>query len=245
MDPKEKDQIATMNDEPKTAHPGTVAPGTTPPGTEAPGTEAPGTEAPGTDEPYTEAPIEDKGEDEVVKLRKRVEELEGKKRALTDKEIDFLEGLEDRSDISPEVLNKLLNKVYSMGVTDSAKRTLLAIPDVVKANLNQAATIGRATELFYKKNADLQPHKKTVALIAEDLLSKNPDWTLGKVFEASAIESRKRLKLQASATKSKSEESKGTKPALPNKPKQSAKPLPKQKLSGLQKEIEDMNAAED
>ena len=203
-----------------TEAPGTNAPSTEAPKTESPSTEAPGTSTPVTDAPTTEAPEEDELENikkENEALRKQVADAHEKKTPVTKapgtkapstkapyEEIDFLGKEFDLDDLTrdPDILNKILNKVFKMG-SDASRNfqetTLKNIPDIVKNNVVAQATLKKKVDEFYDANKDLKPFKKAVAAVYEELASENPDWKLNKIFTETEKETRKRLELQKKA----------------------------------------------
>lgn len=200
-----------------TEAPGTNAPGTEAPKTESPSTKAPETKAPATSAPTTEAPAEDELErfkKENESLRKQLNEASGKKSPATKapgtkapsteapfEEVDFLGKELDLDDLirDPNILNKILNKVYKMGSDASRKfqeTALKNIPDIVKSNIVVQATLKKKVDEFYESNKDLQSFKKVVSAVYEELASENPDWELSKTFSEVEKETRKRLELQ-------------------------------------------------
>ena len=215
----------TVTDAPFTDFIVTEAPETNVPATEAPKTESPSTEVPGTstpvtDAPTTEAPEEDKFEKvkkENEALRKQVADAHEKKTPVTKvpgtkapstkapyEEIDFLGKEFNLDDLTrdPNILNKILNKVFKMG-SDASRNfqetTLKNIPDIVKNNVVAQATLKKKVDEFYDANKDLKPFKKAVAAVYEELASENPDWELSKIFTETEKETRKRLELQKKA----------------------------------------------
>ena len=199
-----------------TESPGTNAPGTEAPKTTAPATESPGTKAPATSAPTTEAPADDELEEakrESESLRKQLNEaLErkpttkspGTKSPSTEapfEEVDFLGKELDLDDLTrdPNILNKILNKVYKMG-SEASKRlqetALKNIPDIVKSNIVVQTTLKKKVDEFYESNKDLQSFKKVVSTVYEELASENPDWKVDKIFGEVEKETRKRLELQ-------------------------------------------------
>jgi len=266
-----KDQIDAMlnigeptaTDAPFTESVVTKAPGTEAPGTEAPSTksvttDAPGTSAPATDAPTTEAPVDDELEKmkrEIEALRTKLNETQEKKPPATKspttevpyKEIDFLGKELDLDDLTrdPDILNKILNKVYKMG-SDASKQfqetTLKNIPDIVKSNVVAQATLKKKVDEFYTENKDLKPFKKAVAAVYEELASENPDWKLDKIFNETEKETRKRLELQkkAGATSAPSTEApKRKSPRFPGT--KSSRSRQKPNTNSLLSEIDKMN----
>ena len=252
-----------VTEAPKTDAPGTEAPKTEAPGTKSPSTDAPKTSAPSTEAPATEAP----GEDELEKIKKENEALrdklskvEERKAPLTKvpgtkaptteapyKEIDFLGKEIDLDELTrdPDMLNKILNKVYKMGSDTSRafqETTLKNIPDIVKSNVVAQATLKKKVDEFYTDNKDLKPFRKVVAAVYEEVASENPDWELNKIFEETERETRKRLELhrKARATSAPSTDA----PKGPRFPKtKSSRSRQKPNTSPLLEDIDKMNEA--
>ncbi len=260
-----QDEIGAMSG--WTSAPGTDPPGTEIPGTEAPGTEvptteaptvetdAPSTDAPGTSVPTTEAPQES---EEMIELRAKAAELELlKERSIVTKapptaapttavpveEHNFLEGITHEDLEDPKVLNNVLNSVLKKGIeigrNVSTEHVLRSIPEVTRNVMSQQFTLKDATDNFYKGNKDLTPHKKLVALQAQNLGSKNPDWTLDKLFKESGDAVRTTLNLKKQVKTKKDEKVKT--PSFPRKTKSKQKAKDKPNLSPLQEEIAKMN----
>jgi len=164
---------------------------------------------------------------------------------ITLEEHDFVGDLDlDLLTSDKDTLNKLLNTVYSKGVTDSktitSESVLLSIPDIVKTNITILNTLKEESDKFYAENADLQPFKRVVAAVFEDISSQNPDKKYGEILEQVGDEARKRLNLQKLATKPKPPADRP--PKLPSKgggkrPGDTSKP----DLSPMQAEIAAMN----
>jgi hypothetical protein len=255
-----KEQIDEMlNVGAGTEAPSTEAAATEAAVTETPGTEAPGTEAPGTEAPTTEAPIEDEEKkrlmEENERLRKQIEDslspktsAPGTKAPSTEapiEEIDFLGEDVDLDELTRDtkVLNALLNKIYSEGIKASRayqESTLRSIPDIVKNSISVQSTLRKEVESFYSRNKDLEPFKKVVANVYEELAAENPDWTIAKIFESVEEETRKRLELHKKAG------STGTPTTeAPRKPKfanvKGRQARQKHKTDSLLDEIDEMN----
>jgi len=223
-------------------------------------TDAPTTKAPTTDAPTTKAP----GEDELTKAKRRIAELEalmsgaGTKSTSTDapttkapttdapiEDIDFVGDI-DMEDLTsdPKVFNKVLNMVYKKGVEQGRnlkEDVLLSIPNVIKHSVSQQTAMQRAAESFYERNPDLNTpdRKRIVGMKAEQIIAEHPEYTLDELFEETEKSVRELLNLKKSATTS----DKKSKPSFGKKTKGKAKPKPSEKLTELQKEIEEMIAA--
>jgi hypothetical protein len=161
---------------------------------------------------------------------------------------DFVGDL-DLDDLTHDktVLNKLLNAVYSKGVTDSKKiateKVLNSIPDIVKHNLTILTSLKEVSDNFYNENKDLVPFKRVVAAVFEEVASKNPDKKYGELMELVGPEVRTRLALHKQAVKEEKKEEE-RKPRLPNAkggPRHS--PETKPNTSAISNEIAEMNKA--
>lgn len=242
-------------DPPSTGSPGTSAPTTYSPGTDAPSTDAPSTDAPATMAPTTAPPKEDdlsKALAEIEGLRQKVDDLTKKKEkpataapttAPPVEEVDFLGESIDPRDMSREELNKILNKVYGLGVKATRKSqedTLRSVPQIVKTNVVTQASLKAASEEFYDNNKDLQPFKKVVAAVFEEVASENPELKFHEVLEKVGPDVRKRLELHKKATTTEAPTTSA--PKGPKFPKtKTSRQRQKPKTSGLLNEIDAMN----
>ena len=113
---------------------------------------------------------------------------------------DYLEGL-DLDDVTtdPKLFNNVLSKIESRIrgaiAEETTRSTLMAIPDVVQYQIKQQAALDDLVHEFYDGNQDLKPVKHTVAMVAQNIASEHPDWTVKQVFEESAVKTREILKL--------------------------------------------------
>lgn len=211
----------------------TTAPGTTSPSTESVSTEAPGTSAPGTSAPSTEAPVEDPRDAELRKLREELEDL--KKAKVTTSapstkapsteaplgEEDFLGDI-DLDDLTrdKDMFNKVLNKVFMKGVEigktyiqSTSERLVRSIPDITQNTIEVTRRLAEVNKKFYEDNQDLVPWKTAVASVFEEMSSANPEKRYDELLPDVAIEVRKRIGLQKSATN----QTKNDPPPLPHK----------------------------
>lgn len=263
--------MGSGTDAPSTEAAATSAPGTEPvatnaPSTDAPSTSAPGTEAPATKAPATEAPTTAAPEgdeltrirEENKRLRQQVEDSQKEKAPKTKapttavpiEEIDFVGEDVDLDELTRDrkVFNALLNKVHRMGVESQRKTqeaTLRGIPDIVKSNVTIQATLKKKVETFFDENKDLQPFKKVVSAVYEELAAENPDWKIDRMFTEVGKEARKRLELhrKAASTKAPVTEAPTTKaPRGPHFPKtKTSRQRQKPKTSAILSEIDEMN----
>jgi hypothetical protein len=209
------------------------------------------------EEPEEEPPVTPQPTDErdqaMEELRKRIDELEGAKQQiqeeptkpddLTLEEIDFIGDLDlDELTNNKSTFNKLLNSVYSKGVSDArnitSEKVLMSIPDIVRNNVSIITELNKASEDFYVNNEDLKPFKKVVALTFEEIAAKNPDKHYSELMDEVATETRKKLQLHKEVKQS--EKSKKS-PRLPNKGTKSGSIGEKPDTSSLESEIESMN----
>jgi len=113
-------------------------------------------------------------------------------------EVDFLQG-RDPNDLldNPTEFNKLLNVVYRKGVEAGVplamERSLLAVPQVVVSQIQRSNVMKGLVDDFYKANEDLKPVRRTVGLVANEVHSEHPDWTVQQVFDEAALRTRKVL----------------------------------------------------
>jgi len=219
MDNEMDKEIETMNksfnegistEAPATSAPSTDAPATEVPATTTVTTDAPSTSAPTTSAPATELPVVDEKDKIIEDLRKKLAEKEVKtpatKAPATEapfslEDQDFLKDV-DLDDLitDKDALNKLFNQVYKSAVSDTRKSlsesVLRQIPDIVKANIVIQQNLKATSDRFYEENKDLEPFKKVVAVVFEDLLAQNPDKKYDEILSLTAPEVRKRLDLQ-------------------------------------------------
>ena len=155
---------------------------------------------------------------------------------------DFVGDL-DIDDITEnkESLNKLLNTVYSKGISDSRRIVgegiLRSIPETVRNNLTLISALKETSDKFYEDNKDLVSFKKVVAAVFEDLASQNPNKPYNEVITLVAPEVRKRLELHERAVVSPDKDS-------PRLPTSRGGPRPasgKPNISPLHSEIDEMN----
>lgn len=244
---------AVETDSPETDAPTTDIPNdeTDAPSTDAPvETNAPNTEAPGTAAPKTEAPTTDAPDDRdqiIADLRTKLNEKDVTTKTPTTKapmvfeEQNFLKDL-DLEDVTrdPKEFNKLLNSIYQKAVTDTQKTVSTEVTQSIPDMINVVSNLQKATDDFYNKNKDLEPFKKVVAHVFDDLITANPNKSYAKVMLDVAQETRKRLELPKPTNK---KVDKGTPPRLPSKKKKPGRTDHKPKPSSLEEGIDAMNTS--
>lgn len=234
---------------PATDAPGTEAPKTETPVTEAPKdeTEAPKTESPKTEVPTTDAPKVDEKDKTIAELRAQLIEKDAKKTPITEAPLviepqDFVGDLDPEDIIrDKDALNKLLNTVYSKGVTDAHKVTKAYVPGVVGTTVEQMKTLEKLTGEFYTANEDLEPWKASVSTVFGELAAADPKKSIPDVLKETATEVRKRLNLPE-PTKKTNDRKKETPPRLPNKGNKSGRIADEKPKTGIEAEIDSMNA---
>ena len=189
--------------------------------TDAPKTSAPVTDAPKEGDDKTDAPSTDAPEDELTRVKKEADELRNKlaefestktktpktKAPSTDAPIieeDFVKDIDlDEVTREPSAFNKLLNKIYTKaiqtvrGETKKAKEeTLQTIPDIVVNKIELQKSLKEMSDRFYNKNKDLEPFKRVVGVVFEELAAENPKAKYNEVLEKVGVETRKRLGLK-------------------------------------------------
>jgi len=182
---------------------------------------------------------------EAAEKVKKVEEKEESEPDLTPEAQDFIGDL-DLDDLTrdKEILNKILNTVYTKGLNDSRKVVgegiLRGIPDIVKKNIEVMNLLKETSEKFYKDNADLSPFKKVVAAVFEEVAAANPDKKYSELLAEVGTETRKRLDLHKKAVEKESGKKEGS-PRLPQKKGTREGIHEKPNTSPLQDEIAEMN----
>jgi len=171
-------------------------------------------------------------------------------------EINFLEG-RTQEDIEriiedPAELNRVLNQVYLKAVEQAIplaqERSLLAIPQVVVAQLQRYNTMKGLVDDFYKENEDLRVVQRTVGMIANEVHSEHTDWTAKQVFDEAAKRTRKALGLPEPPPKPASDPSRPVvtpqgappDPAFANPTGSRRRGPARAKLTGMAKEIDDL-----
>ena len=186
-------------------------------------------------------------ERQALKEKKEESEEKGEKKeeSLKLEETDFIGDL-DLDDLTrdKDMFNKLLNAVYSKGVSDSKKiateGVLMSIPDIVKHNVALVTSLTETRKKFYDENKDLSAYEGVVAVVFEELAAKNPDKIYSEILKDVGPEVRRRLGLQKDAKEMERRESSKA-PRLPNSKGGPRSPGNKPETSALAKELEEMN----
>ena len=139
---------------------------------------------------------------------------------------------------SEENLEKVLRNVYSKAIEVANEKVyekvLMSMPEIVLGHINRSTMINEMVGDFYNVNSDLVPVKRTVAAVANELHSQNPDWNLERVFKEAAPKAREVLGMK----KLRSGKKDMTNPAFAKGGK--GKAGKKAKVSSLQGDIDEL-----
>ena len=157
--------------------------------------------------------------------------------------IDFV-GEDSVVDIvdSKDGLNKLANEILKQAadlVNKGVEKTLLAVPTLAIRQMNNASKLNKIVSGFYEANEDLVKYKGVVGAMINKVTSENPDYDIDKVLKEAAKESRKALNLKEKAVSGKKTKSKSN-PAFSKQSGKRTAGVKKPKITGIQKEIDDL-----
>jgi len=201
-----------------------------------------------------EPPKEDEKDNIIAELRKKLGEKEDKEKEeepSTSKEEeppsfevqDFIGEDGDLEDLiqDPEKLNTVFNNIYQRAVTDTRKvvteGVLRAIPDIVRTSVDMIDKLKAMNTKFYNDNKDLEPFKKVVAAVFEEVATEHPGKDMMDILPMVADKSRERLELHNKAIKSDTKRA----PRLPSRKRRVTIPEDKPNTNPLLNELEEMN----
>ncbi len=92
---------------------------------------------------------------------------------------------------SSDNFNALLTSVVNTAV----ERSLRLMPQVATQLVEQQINLKNAVRDFYTDNRDLEPHKKYVGFVANEIAAQHSDWGLTQILQETEKEVRGRLKL--------------------------------------------------
>lgn len=92
---------------------------------------------------------------------------------------------------SSDNFNALLTSVVNTAV----ERSLRLMPQVATQLVEQQVNLKNAVRDFYTDNRDLEPHKKYVGFVANEIAAQHSDWGLTQILQEVEKEVRGRLKL--------------------------------------------------
>jgi hypothetical protein len=179
----------------------------------------------------------------ITDLRAKLAEREVVKEPVREppklpEEQDFLGEVDlDELTRDPKEFNKVLNKIYQRAVVDTRSSVVETLPEIVKTNIQIMSELKATSEKFYEDNKDLQPFKKVVAVVFDELAVASPTKNYADLIKEVGPEVRKRLDLKKEVKEEKKEERKA--PALPQKAGRVGR-SDKPTLEPLQVELEEM-----
>jgi hypothetical protein len=157
----------------------------------------PPTAQPQAQAPVVQAPVETKAEAEQIIAA-----------LLSDEEADLL------IDKPKEILVKLANRILQA----AEEKVFTRLPSVVNNVARQQIAMYQKGLEFYRKNSDLEKYEDFCVLTATQLENENPDWSVDKIYEETAVLVRERLGLKQEAERRVEEKSTppaSSKPAFP------------------------------
>ena len=164
-------------------------------------------------------------------------------------EYDFI-GDEDIDDIVSDKgrLNAMLARSAQMGAMMAVQAQQQSLPLTVRQQIQAQSTIDEIVKEFYTANSDLNPVKRTVGAVTQEIAVEHGDWTLPQILEEAAKKTRELLGLPAVAvgggqSPSASETAANPtsqRPALPSSQKGGKRPGSGAPLTGQAKHIGDV-----
>jgi hypothetical protein len=197
------------------------------------------------DDDLVKEPEPDERDKTIADLRAKLAEREVPKEPVkveppkTPEDQDFLGEVDlDELTRDPKEFNKVLNKIYQKAVVDTRSSVVETLPEIVKTNIQIMNELKATSERFYEENKDLQPFKKVVAVVFDELASANPTKNYDELIKEVAPEVRKRLDLKKEVKEPTTK--KVDSPKLPQKGGRVGR-SDKPTLEPLQAELEEMN----
>ena len=196
----------------------------------------------GVIEPKVEEPkvIESDGRDQIIAdLQSRLAAKEAKKEEPKIEDQDFLGEVDlDELTRDPKEFNKVLNKIYQKAVMDTRSSVVETLPEIVKTNIAIMNELKSTSDRFYEDNKDLQPFRKVVSVVFDELASASPTKNYSDLIKEVAPEVRKRLNITKKVEVK--EVKKSDPPKLPQKGSKSGKSQDSPNIEPLQAELEEM-----
>lgn len=179
------------------------------------------------------------GKEEVKGSDAEPDDFEEIKKDLVSEFINSEEEFDQAFD-KKEKMNEILRRVQE----SSIQSVLSSIPRIINRIVPQYVQMYQKTNDFYNKHPDLKPHAQFVGQVTNDLVSKNPDWDMDKVFsvlggdDKDIGEVRRRLGLKKTAESADKKKS-ASRPAF-GKAQSTRTSGEEVKLTGIEKQIADM-----
>jgi hypothetical protein len=157
-------------------------------------------------------------------------------------EHNFLEGVDlDEAFSTPENFNKVLQVVYAKALEDAraniSAHIMSTLPEIVTQRVTQHVSMQERVSTFYADNPDLAEVKRTVAGVANEIATENPQLTLDAVFAEAASRTRRILHLPTTPIAAKSQ---GRRPAFAGQRSPGAQRAVETEVRTLSDEIEDL-----
>jgi hypothetical protein len=198
-------------------------------------------------------------DDEITTIKKqneilmqRIEELSGKimepakvaepqvQESQTNPSVYDIIGDNDIDDVlaSKELFNSAISKAMKMAEESAVQKIFTSLPHIVMKQMQQQFTIKQATDEFYRDNPDLEPVKKTVAAVANEIYSTNPQLSVVEIFQKSAEKTREILGLRKQATRLVNEQ--GRMPELVKRTQGNREKMKIPNVDKMQQELSDL-----
>ncbi len=125
---------------------------------------------------------------EEVEAQKKSDEQQAKQ------VLKFLPSNEVFDDVMKDANN--FNALLTSVVNTAVERSLRLMPQIATQLVEQQIGLKTAVTNFYQDNKDLEPHKKYVGFVANEISAQHSDWGLQQILQETEKEVRSRLKLQ-------------------------------------------------
>jgi len=125
---------------------------------------------------------------EEVEAQKKSDEQQAKQI------LKFLPSNEVFDDVMKDANN--FNALLTSVVNTAVERSLRLMPQIATQLVEQQMGLKTAVTNFYQDNKDLEPHKKYVGFVANEISAQHSDWGLQQILQETEKEVRNRLKLQ-------------------------------------------------
>lgn len=180
------------------------------------------------------------GRDQIIAdLQFKLAAKEAKKEELKIEDQDFLGEVDlDELTRDPKEFNKVLNKIYQKAVMDTRSSVVETLPEIVKTNIAIMNELKSTSDRFYEDNKDLQPFRKVVSVVFDELASTSPTKNYSDLIKEVGPEVRKRLNITKKVEVK--EVKKSDPPKLPQKGSKSGKSQDSPNIEPLQAELEEM-----
>ena len=187
---------------------------------------------------------------QLAALTAKIDQLTSGKPAETKAEVPAAKPVEFKGEFfdTPEEYNKAfedqatMNKVLAKVAQATAQTILSNLPQVVGNIVKSQVEVQGKVKDFFDTNKDLTAHRQFVGFVSNDLMGKNPGWTMDKLFGELGKEVRTRIGLKQTADKGGRRAPAGGEAGFtPQRGGSARQPAAKSEaLEGLQKEINDL-----